>query len=205
MKIETVLLATDFSSASEAARRLAVDLAQGAQARLHIVNVVPAVSTPRDAAGRLDAAARLKGMAHRIRRKRVSLSVETAVLYGRPAREIARYARDRAASVIVLGTHGRTGISRVLLGSVAEAVVRLAGRPVLTVPAEPEEPASPSTRPAAASAPAAESAPPVHHCLVCVRETEDLICEACRARIRGEAPRGEASRMSADAREPGGA
>jgi nucleotide-binding universal stress UspA family protein len=46
MKIETVLLATDFSSASEEARRLAVDLAQGAQARLHIVNVVPRSAHP---------------------------------------------------------------------------------------------------------------------------------------------------------------
>jgi universal stress protein A len=182
MKIETVLLATDFSSASEEARRLAVDLAQGAQARLHIVNVVPPVSPPGDAA------ARLKGMAYRIRRKRLSLSVETAVLSGRPAREIVRYARDKGASVIVLGTHGRTGISRVLLGSVAEAVLRLAGRPVLIVPAEREDTISPSTKPAA-SAPAAESVLPVpHHCVVCASETEDLICEACRTRIRGEAP-----------------
>jgi nucleotide-binding universal stress UspA family protein len=83
-------------------------------------------------------------MAYRIRRKRLSLSVETAVLSGRTAREIVRYARDKGASVIVLGTHGRTGISRVLLGSVAEAVLRLAGRPVLIVPAEPEDAISPS-------------------------------------------------------------
>jgi Universal stress protein family len=105
--------------------------------------------------------------------------VETALLSGRPTQEIIRYAREKEVSLIVLGTHGRTGMSRALLGSVAEAVVRLAGRPVLTVPLMP-----------VGSAPAADTTADVplpHHCVVWAREDDDLICESCRSRIRGEA------------------
>jgi nucleotide-binding universal stress UspA family protein len=170
MRLESVLLATDFSRTSEDAERLAVDLARAGQAHLHVVYVVPPNTAPGDAAGRLTELARRIGP---------DVAVETAVLSGRPTREIIRYAREKDASLIVLGTHGRTGVSHALLGSVAEAVVRLAGRPVLTVPLMPEATATPADT-------AAE--PPLpHHCVVCVRETDDLICESCRSRIRGEA------------------
>ena len=50
-----------------------------------------------------------------------------------PFSEIIRYARDKSIDLIVIGTHGRTGLAHVLMGSVAENVVRMAGRPVLTV------------------------------------------------------------------------
>ena len=169
MKLERVLLATDFSSASEGAEQLAVELARTGQAHLHVVHVVPPVTAPGDAADRL---------AELVRRIGPGMPVQTALLSGRPTREIIHYARDKDASVIVLGTHGRTGFSRVLLGSVAEAVVRSAGRPVLTVPQMP-----------VASAPAdtAAEVPLSHHCVVCAREADELICESCRSRIRGEA------------------
>ena len=52
---------------------------------------------------------------------------------GSPAENIVAIATDRGADLIVIGTHGRTGLKRVLMGSVAEAVMRLAGCPVLTV------------------------------------------------------------------------
>jgi nucleotide-binding universal stress UspA family protein len=58
-------------------------------------------------------------------------NVETAS--GNPADAIVRLAQDRQADLIVMGTHGRTGLQHVLLGSVAEKVVRLAPCPVLTV------------------------------------------------------------------------
>ena len=57
--------------------------------------------------------------------------VEVAV--GHPADTIVRVAQERGADLIVMGTHGRTGLQHVLLGSVAEKVVRLAPCPVLTV------------------------------------------------------------------------
>jgi len=58
---------------------------------------------------------------------------EVEVAMGHPADTIARVARERSVDLIVMSTHGRTGLQHVLLGSVAEKVVRLAACPVLTV------------------------------------------------------------------------
>ena len=58
---------------------------------------------------------------------------EAEVATGPPAESIVRIARENAADLIVMGTHGRTGLPHVLLGSVAEKVVRLAACPVLTI------------------------------------------------------------------------
>jgi len=59
--------------------------------------------------------------------------VETAVLSGDPYKRIREYADDHDIDLIVMGTHGRTGVDRYLLGSVTENVVRTADQPVLTV------------------------------------------------------------------------
>jgi nucleotide-binding universal stress UspA family protein len=58
---------------------------------------------------------------------------DVALAVGRPADAVVRVARERGVDLIVMGTHGRTGLQHVLLGSVAEQVVRLAPCPVLTV------------------------------------------------------------------------
>ena len=63
----------------------------------------------------------------------LSGKVSTAVARGRASEEIVRTARETKASLIVIGTHGHTGISHVLLGSTAERVVRKAPCPVLTL------------------------------------------------------------------------
>jgi len=95
------------------------------------------------------------------------------------ATQIVNYARRHGTGLIVLGTHGRTGVSRALLGSVAEAVMRRAPCRVLTVP------------PGATGAPAPTAIEDVEEttsCVVCGQTSRgDLICEGCRARIRGEA------------------
>jgi nucleotide-binding universal stress UspA family protein len=65
--------------------------------------------------------------------KIVDVPVETQVLLGTPGAAIVTAARDSNADLIVMGTHGRTGISRLLLGSVAEYVLRHAQCPVLTI------------------------------------------------------------------------
>ena len=62
-----------------------------------------------------------------------AVPIETAVLEGSPSREIVRYAEREGCDLIVMGTHGRGGIDRLLLGSVAERVVRSSEVPVLTV------------------------------------------------------------------------
>ena len=66
-------------------------------------------------------------------------AVQTLVAEGSPAEEIARCAERGGFDLIVIGTHGRRGVQRVLIGSVAERVVRLAPCPVLTVRVPEEE------------------------------------------------------------------
>jgi nucleotide-binding universal stress UspA family protein len=67
--------------------------------------------------------------------------VETAVRDGNPSREIVEYIDEHGCDSVVMGTHGRAGIDRLLLGSVAERVVRASPVPVVTVPvSEPDQP-----------------------------------------------------------------
>jgi len=172
MDIHRVLFPTDFSVSAEEAGRVAVEMAQQCGATLHVVHVVPPVTDPANAAERLRRAAQALAPGQ---------AVETALLSGRPAREIVAYARDKRVDLIVLGSHGRTGVSRAILGSVAEGVVRLAPCLVLTVPA------GAAALKGATSAPAEAPAPPSPQCLVCAGNTDALICEPCRSKIRGEA------------------
>ena len=172
MKLNEVLFPADFSSASDVAGPIARDMAKGAGARLHVLHVVPPVTDPSLAAETLKRVARSLGD---------DLRVGTALLSGRAARNIVDYARDKSIDLIVMGTHGRTGVSLAILGSVAETVVRLAPCLVMTVPAAVLEKrdAVPAAPPAAVAAP--------RPCLVCAGPSEDLICEGCRTRIRAEA------------------
>lgn len=170
MNFGDLLFPTDFSAASTSAGLVAREMALQLGTRFHIVHVVPPVTDPADSRQRLARLASELGE---------GLRVETALLSGRVAHQkIIQYARDKGIGVIVLGTHGRTGVSRVLLGSVAESVVRLAPCPVLTVPAAAAEAAPSRTVVDEPSAP--------RRCIVCAQETEDLVCEACRTRVRGE-------------------
>jgi nucleotide-binding universal stress UspA family protein len=163
-----LLFPTDFSPASERAGLVAGEMARQQGVRLHVIHVVPPVTDPEDSLEKLRRLAAELGK---------DLRVESALLSGRVAHQIIRYARDKRIGCIVLGTHGRTGVSRVLLGSVAESVVRLAPCPVLTVPVSPIGVEEPGAAPTEALA--------LHRCIVCAQESEDLICEACRTGIRG--------------------
>ena len=171
MRLNEILFPTDFSRASEAAGRIAREMAVQAGARLHVLHVVCPVTDPSLPAEHLAGAAR--SLADGLR-------VETALLSGWAGRTIVDYAREKRIDLIVVGTHGRTGITHAILGSVAETVVRLAPCLVLTVPASVI-----AERSAAPAAPVSAAAP--RPCLVCGTAGEDLICEGCRTRIRGEA------------------
>lgn len=72
-------------------------------------------------------------------------SVETSIRKGNPSSEIVEYTRQHACDTIVMGTHGRAGINRLLLGSVAERVVRASPVPVVTMPIS-ERDATPDQR-----------------------------------------------------------
>ncbi len=172
MRLNEILFPTDFSAASEAVGHIAREMALRVGARLHVLHVVPPITDPSLPAEHLARTAR--GLADGLR-------VETVLLSGWPARNIVDYAREKRIDLIVVGTHGRTGITHAILGSVAETVVRLAPCLVLTVPASLL--AGPSAVPAAPPVAAASPRP----CLVCGNVSDDLICECCRTRIRGEA------------------
>jgi nucleotide-binding universal stress UspA family protein len=72
-------------------------------------------------------------MLHNVVPRNPPVDHEYRLLKGEPAREIVRAAKDDAVDLIVLSTHGRTGLGRVLMGSVAESIVRRAHCPVLTL------------------------------------------------------------------------
>ena len=166
--VREMLFPTDFSAVSAAAGRTAADFARHFGARLHVLHVVPAgfsLDGPRAALEEMVAG--LGG----------DVTLTRQVERGLAAPAIVAYAQAHRIDLIVMGTHGRTGFSHVLLGSVAEAVVRRAPCAVLTVPLVPV----PATAPAQALPPAAG------RCIVCARSSPDLICDSCRARIRGEA------------------
>jgi nucleotide-binding universal stress UspA family protein len=70
--------------------------------------------------------------------ERLEAPVERTLREGSPAREIVAYAAEEGCDVVVMGTHGRTGVDRLILGSVAERVVRSSPVPVLTVRVSPD-------------------------------------------------------------------
>ena len=138
---DVVLLATDGSTPASRALDRAVSLAVETDATLHVLSVVDAADLDlfadanpgavddllREAAETaVDDAVERAGAA--------GVEVARAVRVGVPHREICAYADESAADVIVIGTHGRAGLSRALLGSVAARVVRTSAVPVLVVP-----------------------------------------------------------------------
>ena len=138
-----ILHATDFSPASTPAFSRAVALARASHAPLVLAHVMtppsPFVSEGVSPATYADLlvvsrrAARRRLAAALARTRRKGLRVQAVLAEGLPADEILRAARRARADLIVLGTHGRTGVSRVFMGSVAERVVREARCPVLAV------------------------------------------------------------------------
>jgi nucleotide-binding universal stress UspA family protein len=136
--IRTILHPTDFSEPSTAALQTACDLAQSYRARLIVLHVVAPplafyteYSVPPDPAEiKAEDQARLDRLSLPI-----NVGCERWLKEGDPATEIVRVAQEVEADVIVMGTHGRTGLERLFLGSVAEHVVRSAPCPVLTVKA----------------------------------------------------------------------
>lgn len=137
-----ICCAVDFSEASRLAMIEAADLAKGCGAQLTLLHVhEPAVkaaaevlvasSAPFDLAS-VDVARDLAVWKTEAER-RATTAVKTAVVTGDPVSEILRYARAHGVDLLVVGTHGRTGLRHVVLGSVAERVVRQAPCPVLVV------------------------------------------------------------------------
>jgi len=137
LPIHTILHPTDFSDRSEFAFRLACALARDYGARLVLLHVAPLpvvvygegiVPPPPD-----DFLERLEEKLHRLQVPDPRIHVEYRLKEGDPVTEILGTAQDIHPDLIVMGTHGRTGLGRLLMGSVAEQVVRQAVCPVVTV------------------------------------------------------------------------
>jgi nucleotide-binding universal stress UspA family protein len=143
--IKNVLVATDFSEASETALTYGRAIVRTFNGSLHVMHVVDraflegmlADGAPANYANLLE---ELESAARRQLEKAVTeddrreLSAKPVLLtFTSPANGIVSYARDAKIDVIVMGTHGRGGLSHLIMGSVAEKVVRTAPCPVLTV------------------------------------------------------------------------
>jgi nucleotide-binding universal stress UspA family protein len=138
LHIRTILHPTDFSVHAAAALELAGALAHDYGARLTVLHVK---SPPLFASGVMtpeplespEEAAELRRRLDAVRPVDPTIPVEHLMLVGDEATEIVRVAEDEGFDLIVLGTHGRSGIGRLLMGNIAEKVLRRAPCPVLTV------------------------------------------------------------------------
>lgn len=135
--IDSVVIATDGSRSVERAVDVAADLAGRFDATIHALYVVDGRevdAAPEDVRDELRSALERRGdRALEAVRERIGGEVRTAIRTGRPVSEIVNYARDHDVDVVATGTRGRHGENRLLLGSVAEGVVRACPVPVLTV------------------------------------------------------------------------
>lgn len=154
LDIREILLPTDFSGCANYALPYAAAIARATGARLVCLYVVePVVPTVgysglADPLPIADVSDQLEDSAERELPKLAEceecagLTVEEMIVHGDPAAEIVRVAAEREVDVIVISSHGRTGLGRILFGSTAEAVVRHAGCPVLVVKPPPDEESS---------------------------------------------------------------
>ncbi len=143
--ITTILVPIDFSAASMHALDYAVELGRSTRAKLIVVSaldVIPFSSPFGVGAGTPDLATllgeqrqlcddQLAKVAKELKKRRIDC--RTVLLDGVPSEQIVAAAKKLKADLIVMSTHGRSGLSHMLLGSVAEKVVRMASCPVLTV------------------------------------------------------------------------
>ena len=144
-RLERVLAATDFSEPSKVAVRHAIALAKEVGAQLELFHVLPDLEVPlpiNPADGGLAPAivrdlepATLAALDDLAKQLGEGMAIETEVWHGPAAATILNRAIETRADLIVVATQGHTGLDRLLLGSVAERVARLAPCPVLVVPA----------------------------------------------------------------------
>jgi nucleotide-binding universal stress UspA family protein len=142
-QLEIILLATDGSPASEPASEQAIDLATQVQARLLVVSVLSTASRPSEAPADVAVAdsrdlltTKAQGIVQRA--KAAGADATFLVWEGDPGEAIVAAADAENADLIIVGSHGRSGVSRFLIGSVSDFVVRHAHCPVMVIRGKPE-------------------------------------------------------------------
>jgi nucleotide-binding universal stress UspA family protein len=139
MLYTTILVATDGSAMNRAALDEALRIGRACGSVVHAVYVADTSTLETGPADMMVGEAwdilPLEGerALARVREAAGDIHLETALLYGKPAEEIVRFAREKGVDLIVIGTQGKQGIARLLLGSVAENVIRTAPCKVLVV------------------------------------------------------------------------
>lgn len=142
ISLKKILVPTDFSDFSQRALEFALSLADEFRSKVYVMHVwdMPMTSSllPPEPYPELVLTEEQKaGEEHLVKvaneLKASGFDAEPVFVFGKPYMEIVRAARELEADLIVLGSHGRSGISHLVLGSVAEKVVRLAPCPVFTV------------------------------------------------------------------------
>lgn len=130
-----ILLPTDGSEASKSAVKHAEQLAEKFDARIHLLYVVDVTAVP----GELAAQARMEQMKEigedtldSIEDELSTNKIEANVKVGLPHQEINAYVEENEIDLVTMGSHGRSGLDRILLGSVTEKVLRTCEAPVLT-------------------------------------------------------------------------
>ena len=144
-RISRILVPTDFSATSDLALDYAREIAQRFGASLHLLHVLedPFVHGPFASEALIDETADVRRtiledararLARRVQRREGEVAAASAqIVSGHSAETIVKHARQLGADLIVMGTHGRTGLAHLLIGSVAERVFRTAPCPVMTV------------------------------------------------------------------------
>jgi nucleotide-binding universal stress UspA family protein len=142
VQFRRIVCAIDFSPTATAAAAHAAELARVHGGELTLLFVLPHVTQPFAGLGVLDSFTQLHGELRTRAKSQLDaaaerlgpgLRVRTELREGNIADEVVAYARDTQADLLVIGTHGYTGVQHLLLGSTAERVVRRAACPVLTV------------------------------------------------------------------------
>jgi len=140
--VRNILVSTDFSDFSAAAVEYAASFALLYGARIHLIHViepgavvgVPGMEINTTAAGLEQEAQAQEEMRKFVYWKmKNNTNLEQVILHGEACREIVKYAQENEVDLIVVATHGRTGVAHMLMGSVAEKIVRLSPVPVLAV------------------------------------------------------------------------
>ncbi len=152
--IHHVLIATDFSTYSNTALKFGLQLARSYSATAHVVFVVPSdeflIAGPEAYVAAKDAATRdLDELKAELQSKHSYVEgrdYHLCLLEGDVAQTVLDFARNKHIDLIVLGTHGRSGLGKALMGSVAERVFRQSPVPVLTLRAQ-SSPHSPRSQP----------------------------------------------------------
>ena len=142
VNIKNILCPIDYSVYSEMALKYAIEFAEKYQAKLYLVHVLDIrvydINDPDLYNVNIVDEETINKLRERLLKcvnedTKSKISVEAIIIQGVPFAEIISTAKERKIDLIVLGTHGRTGLSHALMGSVAEKVVRKAPCPVLTI------------------------------------------------------------------------